>query len=65
MVVYDENQSPRNRNEKNRIIKDLSRVEADDGVVVVVGVIVDVLVVVEAVVEVEVVVEVVVVVGFV
>ena len=46
--MSEENQNPRNKNEKNTIIKDLSRVEADDDVVVV-GVFVDV---VEVVVEV-------------
>ena len=53
--MYEENQSPRNKNEKSRLIKDLSRVEADDVVVVGVSVgpavdvsvFVDVLVVVE------------------
>ena len=47
--MYEENQRPRNKTEKNTIIKDLSRAEAEE-VVVVAVVIVEVLVVVEVVV---------------
>jgi len=45
LFLYEEDQCPRNKNEKNTMIKDLSRVEAADEVEVV-GVLVVVLVLV-------------------